>query len=302
MQSNSSRFFTVAFNVYSSMFWRHYYPVFYQRIGMSEIASLVTPPPLGVKTELFKINKIPAAWLIPEGCARDKVLLYFHGGAYTLGSIKGHKKMVSRIAREAGCKSLLIEYRLAPENKFPAALEDTVSSYKWLLDQGYKPENIVIGGDSAGGGLAIATLTSLRDSGWQLPGAAILLSPWVDLEMEDEAAGTEGTKDPVLQIIWLKTCAEMYLGGEDPKNPLVSPVNADLKGLPPMLIHIGSRETLLHAVNILVEHARNENVQVELKIWDGMFHVWQALSPFMPESRDSIRELGAYCKTRLSGV
>jgi acetyl esterase/lipase len=238
--------------------------------------------------------------LIPEGAENDRVLLYLHGGWFVVGSIESHRKMVARIAAAAGCRALIIDYRLAPEHQFPAALEDSLSAYRWLLAEGYRPDRTVIAGDSAGGGLTASTLVSLRDMGDPMPAAAVMLSPMTDLLLLGDSVKTKAKEDPFVNETWCRKCIGMYLGGTDPKEPLASPLYADLKGLPPILIQVGSREILLDDSVRFADHARQDGVSVELDVWDGMFHVWQINGPQMPESMDAIQKLGDYCRDKMA--
>jgi len=274
-------------------------PVKYQRFLFNEMAPLLAKKVPGVTSETAAVPGIPAEWLIPDGAASDRVLLYLHGGGYVIGNINSHRGLVSQIAAAAGCRALIIDYRLAPEHKFPAAVEDAAAAYRWLLAQGYKPENIAIAGDSAGGGLTVATLVSLRDSGDTLPAAALTLSPWVDLEVIGESCRTVGWRDPMVSAGILKKYTRMYMGGKDPRDPLASPIYADLTGLPPLLIHVGTCEVLLDDARRLAAKAEKDGVAVELDVCDGMFHVFQFFSPVVPESKDAIQRLGRFYREKV---
>ena len=274
-------------------------PVKYQRFLFSKVAPLLAKKVPGVRSERAEVPGIPAEWLIPDGAASDRVLYYLHGGGYVIGSIDSHRNLVSQLAAAAGCRALIIDYRLAPENKFPAAVEDAVASYRWLLSQGYKAGKIVIAGDSAGGGLAVATMVSLRDSGDPLPAAALLLSPWTDLEVIGESCKTVGWRDPMVSVGILKKYTRQYMGGKDPRDSLASPIYADLKGLPPLLIHVGTCEVLMDDAKRLAAKAEKDGVDVELDVCDGMFHVWQFFSPVVPESKDAIDRLGKFARDHL---
>ena len=194
----------------------------------------------------------------------------------------------------------MIDYRLAPENKFPAAVEDAVASYRWLLSRGYKPGDIAIAGDSSGGGLTAAALVSLRDSGDPLPAAAMMLSPWTDLELIGESCKSVGWRDPMVSARGLRKWAAMYLDGKDYKDPLASPIYANLKGLPPLCIHVGTCEVLLDDARRLAERARRDNVSVDLYECEGMFHVYQFFSPLVPESKESIQRLGRFFRDKVT--
>jgi acetyl esterase/lipase len=271
-------------------------PVKYQRFLFSEIAPRLAKKVRGVRSEPADLPGIPAEWLIPDNSANDQALLYLHGGGYVIGSIKSHRGLASQIAAAARCRALLIDYRLAPENKFPAAVEDAVASYRWLLSQGYEPGKIAIAGDSAGGGLTAATLVSLRDAGDPLPAAALMLSPWVDLEVSGESCKTVGWRDPLVSERILKRYTRSYLGGKDPRDPLASPIYADLKGLPPLCIHVGTCEVLLDDAKRLAERAEQAGVPVTLDICEEMFHVWQFFSPMVPESKEAVEKLGRFVR------
>ncbi len=273
-------------------------PVKYQRFLFNTVVPILGLKVKGVKSEPASVNGIPAEWLIPDGAASDKVLLYLHGGGYVIGNINSHRAMVSQVAAACGCRALLIDYRLAPENKLPAAVEDAAASYRWLLSEGYEPGNIAIAGDSAGGGLTAATLVYLRDAGDPLPAAAMMLSPWADLEVIGESCRTVGWRDPMVNPKALKKWAVMYLGGKDPRDPLGSPIHADLSGLPPLLIHAGSCEVLLDDARRLADKAEQDGVPVELYICEGMFHVYQFFSPLVPESKDAIARLAGFFREK----
>lgn len=282
----------------SLLLFQSFYPVKYQRFFFSTVVPLFSVKAAGVRREPVAITGIAAEWLVPDNAKVGQALLYLHGGGYSIGGIKTYRNMVSHLASAAGCRALLIEYRLAPENRFPCAVEDAVTSYRWLLSQGYDPDNIAIAGDSAGGGLAVATLLSLRDAGDPLPAAAMLLSPWTDLAGTGESLQAVGWRDPMLNKGVIHKMAVMYLGETDPGNPLASPLYADLKGLPPMLIQVGTREILLDDARRLAERARESGVEVHLEVCEGMFHVWQFFAPLVPESRAAIERLGRFFREK----
>ncbi len=243
---------------------------------------------------------IPSEMLEVPGVASDQIILYLHGGAYSAGSCNTHRDIGTRLSRSSGTKVLVIEYRLAPENPFPAAIEDATAAYHWLLSEGYKPENIAIGGDSAGGGLAATTLLSLKASGNQLPASAFFMSPWTDLEGTGESSKTRKEADPVLSPENLLPSAKRYIGDSDLRHPLASPIYGDLSGFPPMLIHVGNDEILLDDSIRLAEKARADGVSVEVKVWDGMWHVFQFLAAAgMTEAVQSLSEIGAFVKQHM---
>lgn len=254
--------------------------------------------PKDVSVESVVVAKVSADWLTTPDVEQDRVVLYLHGGAYVLGSARSYREMTSRIARAARARTLVLDYRLAPENPFPAAVEDAVAAYRWLLDQRTQPSSIVIVGDSAGGGLTVATLASLRDSGASMPAGAVCISPWIDLECTGGTMETKAAVDPLCSREFLLQGATMYLGGQSPRNPLASPLHADLKGIPPILIQVGTEETLLDDAYRLEQRASDAGVLVELKVFDGMPHVWHVFASYLPEAQDAINEIGDFVRAR----
>ncbi|HCO91361.1 MAG TPA: alpha/beta hydrolase, partial [Alphaproteobacteria bacterium] len=200
----------------------------------------------------------------------------------------------AKLSQTSRAKLLVIDYRLAPETAFPGAVEDAVKAYRWLLSQGYAPEKLAISGDSAGGGLSVATLVSLRDAGLPLPKTAALLSPWSDLTGESETMTTRAEQDPMVQKDMLLMMAGLYLNGADPKTPLASPLFADLQNLPPMLVQVGDHETLLNDSLTLAERAKSAGVDVTLEVWDEMIHVWQLFYQMLPEGTQALDRIGEY--------
>jgi acetyl esterase/lipase len=268
-----------------------------QRARMEGMLQL--PVPEGTQVEKVSVDGIPAEWVAAPGVADEGVLLYLHGGAYAVGSCNTHRELGARLSAASGVRALLIEYRLAPENPFPAAVEDAVKAYRWLLGQGIKPEQIAIAGDSAGGGLTLATLFSLRDAGDPLPAVAALLSPWTDLEGTGDSVKTRAESDPLLSGEHLIPAGQVYLNGADPRNPLASPLYGDFKGLPPMLIQVGGDEILLDDAARVAEKARSAGVDVRLDIWPEMWHVWQASGPALPEAQQATEQLGQFMGERI---
>lgn len=253
----------------------------------------------GVKLERTTINGLYAEWLRPKKAERGRVLLYLHGGAYVLCSCRTHRQMVSHIARAAGIDALVPEYRLAPEHRFPAAVDDCVGVYRALLESGIKPENVVIAGDSAGGGLTVATLLSLRHAGDPMPAAAILLSPFLDATGSGESATTRADKDPWFHASDMEVVVEHYCGESEVRNPLVSPVFGNAAGLPPVYIQVGDHEILLSDSTRFAEMMRASGGEAELDVWPEMWHVFQLFIGKMPESRAAIRKIGEFMQGRL---
>lgn len=260
------------------------------------------PLPEGTRVESVDVDGIPAAWISPPAADAERVLLYLHGGGYILGSLKSHRDLVARLSSAAGVRSLLIDYRLAPEYVFPAAIDDALTAYRWLLARGTKPEHIVIAGDSAGGGLTLALLQTLRDKGVPMPAGAVLLSPWTDLVGTVESRTSRNGADPIFTGEVINALGRVYPGTEDAHNPLISPINADLRGFPPLLIDVGSDEVLLDDSLQVAEHARAANVPVELTVWDDMTHVFQQYSYVLPEGQQSLENMGKFIRrqTKLS--
>jgi len=267
----------------------------------ASMAAMTADPQLpdGVEFEKTLAADVPVEWVALPASDPTKTVLYLHGGGYVLGSIDTHKGLGSRIAEAAGTRALMVEYRLAPETPFPGAVEDSTTAYRFLLDQGVAPEQIVIGGDSAGGGLTLATLVSLKEQGQPLPGAAFALSPWVDLEGLGDSMQTRAAADPMVQKEGLVRMGSLYLADADPKTPLAAPLHADLSGLPPILIQVGTAETLLDDSIRIAERLRAAGVAVELQQYEDLIHVFQAFAPIVPESLEAIAKIGAFVKSQL---
>jgi acetyl esterase/lipase len=253
-----------------------------------------------VTVEAVDIHGLHAEWLTPKGCPDDKLLLYLHGGAYVMGNCATHRQMVSYIAKYSGIKALLPEYRLAPEHPFPAAVDDAVGLYRSLLSDGYPAANIVIAGDSAGGGLTMATLLSLRDARIPLPAAACLLSPWLDLAATGESMTTHAKKDPWFQPEDMPIVAAYYCRQDQIRNSLVSPVYADLSGLPPLYIQVGEDEILLSDSTRAADKVKAAGGEVEIEIWPGMWHVFQAFLIQVPESKKAVKKIGNFVRRILT--
>ena len=252
------------------------------------------PIPEDISLEPVDAGGVPSEWVVAPNAEPDRVILYFHGGGYVSGSINTHRELCCRLSRAARARVLVIDYRLAPEHPFPAPVEDGVTTYKWLLASGVQPSNITIAGDSAGGGLTVAALVAIRDEGQPLPAAGIALSPWVDMEGIGDSMTSKADVDPMVQKDGLMDMANLYLGGADPRSPLAAPLYADLSGLPPLLVQVGSAETLLDDSTRLADLAKAVGVEVELEIWDDMIHVWHSFAPILPEGQQAIEKIGEY--------
>lgn len=257
--------------------------------------------PRGIVMQRELVDGIPALWVSDRRYfSNNKVLLYFHGGGYHMCSPYTHKRLVYKLSKSAKLKSLVIDYRKAPEHPFPAPIEDGEKAYNWLLEQGYKPEDIVFGGDSAGGGLTMAVLLQIKEKGYPLPKAAVCISPWVDLECIGNTTITKKDRDPWLGLMPIKSMARTYLNGNHPRHYLASPIYGDLKGLPPILIHVGSDEILLDDAVRLYERAIESGTNASLKIWDNMIHVFQSFDSVFKDAHKSIYEMGKFLRTNLT--
>jgi epsilon-lactone hydrolase len=262
-----------------------------------EALSALTPLAKDINVEKTSIEGIPAEWVTAPNAVEDRVFLYLHGGAYIMGSCNTHRYIASKLARSTAARVLVPEYRLAPENPFPAAIEDAVKVYRWLISSGFAPDKIIIGGDSAGGGLTLATLISLKDEEEALPALAVLLSPWTDMEGTGESMETRADVDPWLSPDASRTTPALYIRDMDPRHPLVSPIYADLSGLPTMLVHVGNDEILLSDSARLVDRARASGVEITFKIWDEMWHVFQTFA--ISEGQQAIDEIGDFVRKHL---
>ncbi len=258
----------------------------------------MTRIPKDVDVERFSIDGIPAAWVRPETGSRQRVVLHFHGGGYVTGGIDSHLMMAIPMAQTLKTNVLLPEYRLSPEHPHPAALEDALKTYRWLLAEGYSAENIVISGDSAGGGLSLATVLSLRDNGDPLPGAVVCISPWADLTHHGQSHSSRAESDVILKTSTLKEWALCYTDASNLSNPLVSPVFGDFRGFPRLLIQVGSDEILLDDSVMVAEKARAAGVDITLRIWKGLWHVWPALGDMIPETRLAFNEIKTFLEAK----
>lgn len=264
-----------------------------------ERLSLLVRVPRGVRVRITRPPEPRGWWLTPPGAGRRGAIYYLHGGAYMIGSPYTHREMTGLLALYSRLPLFSLDYRLAPEHPFPAALEDAVSGYQALLEMGFPPQSIVLAGDSAGGGLCVSLMIALRDMGRPLPGGAALISPWTDLAGEGESMLTRRVQDPLFQPGDLPRTALNYLNGHDPRDPWISPVYANPRGLPPVLIQVGDHELLLSDSTRLHANFTRAGVQSKISIWPGMWHVFQAIGERMPESRRALREMAAFLAGRV---
>jgi acetyl esterase/lipase len=242
---------------------------------------------------------VPAEMQTPAGATDENLIVYFHGGGYVGGSIASHRNLTGHLALHSGCRVLSVEYRLAPEHPHPAPVEDAVTSYNWAVDQGYAPGKIALAGDSAGGGLTAACLLALRDRQIELPAAAMMISPWLDMGFTGESMVTNEEHDSSISAISMPRIRELFLGDVSADDPLASPLEADLGGLPPLLIQVGDEEVLLSDSERFAEKANAAGVDIELRVWPEMFHVWHACVGLFQEATDAIEEMVEFVRPRI---
>jgi acetyl esterase/lipase len=253
------------------------------------------PAPWGVTLKAGHVGGIPGEWV--EARSPSSWMLYLHGGGYFACSPQTHRAITGAYARR-GIKVFAADYRLAPEYPFPAALDDALAAYRGLIDAGIPPAKLAIAGDSAGGGLALATLLAVKQAGLPMPACGLLFSPWTDLAGTGESLVTNRDRDPMLVSDRLRAGSEIYLNGADPENPLASPLYGNLTGLPPLLIQVGDGEILRDDSTRLAERATQAGVQVKLEIWQNMPHCWQISQGFMPEARQALSQAAAFAKAQ----
>ncbi len=260
-----------------------------------------TPVPEGVTFTAVDAGGVPAEWNDAEGVRQDRVLIYYHGGGYCMGSLNTHRGHTARISQLANLRVLAVDYRLGPEHPHPAAVEDAVTAYRFVLNQGIAPGKTALAGDSAGGGLTVAALLAIRDRGLPLPACGAGISSWTDLTASGDSIKTKAKEDPIIGgTDALQLMVEAYVGLDgDRKAPLASPLFADLSGLPPLLLQVGTAEVLLDDSTRLAERAEAAGVDVTLKVWQDMFHVWHAFAELLPEGMEATQELADYVNARL---
>lgn len=276
--------------------WRRDTPIAQRR---SDWDGLFAPPAADIRTERVSANGVECAWISAPSSDASHVVIYFHGGGYQLGSLRSHADLMARIATAARCRVLGVDYRLAPDARFPAPVQDALTVYEWLARQTPAPRQIAFAGDSAGGGLAAAALLTLRDRGGTLPSAAVLLSAWTDLTAEGESYVSRAAVDPLHQRALILATARAYLGPEgDDRDPRASPLFGALQGLPPLLLQVGDRETVLNDSTRFADKARAAGVAVQLEVYPDMIHVFQQFADLLPEARFAIASIGDF----LSGI
>ncbi len=280
--------------------WLHGLPKV--REAAAKSSALMGRLPEDIVAQPADLGALRAEWIRPRTAAAsthpDEAILYFHGGGYVLGTIEAHRGIVAKFVKAAGVGALLFEYRLAPEHPYPAALEDALAAYRWLLHEGYWPERVLFMGDSAGAGLSLATLLALRDEGRPLPAGAVALSPWTDLANTGESLRTNAHLCLAPKDSWV-ACATHYVGDNDPTDPHISPLYGDLRGLPPLLLFCGADETLRDDSIRFADKARQAGVDVTLRVGERLCHCYPACAPIFPEATAAMAEIGAFARRRL---
>ncbi|MEJ8571675.1 alpha/beta hydrolase [Microbaculum marinum] len=260
----------------------------------------VWPVSPDVRLQSVDVGGVPGEWSLVPGSEPSRVLLYFHGGGYCSGSIVSHRRLVTEAGRAGRLRTLAIEYRLAPEHPYPAALEDALVAWRWLRSQGIAAGHIVVGGDSAGGNLTLVLLDALREAGEALPACAWLLSPWTDLTMSGSTLATKDAVDPLIHKAYLEELAKAYLPvGMDASDWRVSPLRADLRGFPPVLVQVGSDETLLADATRFAEAAGAADVPVTLQVWPHMIHAWPMWNAGLEPGRRALADAGMFMRRHL---
>lgn len=266
-----------------------------ERAEMDAMAKLFKPL-ADIDCTHADIQGIPAEWITPSIVDRGRGILYLHGGYFISGSIESHRHLAGSIAYAAQAKALIIEYRLAPEHRFPAGIEDALTAYQWMLAQGYEPGQIFLAGDSAGGGLVLSCLLALKERNLPLPAGGVCLSPAIDLTFSGESWKKNLKKELIVNPYTADKLQSIYLGDVHARSPLASPLFGDLPGLPPILIQVGSDEMLLSDAQQFAERAKQAGVEVKLEVWPGMQHVWQYAASRLPEGRQAIERIGEFIR------
>ncbi|MGB1466028.1 MAG: alpha/beta hydrolase [Alcanivorax nanhaiticus] len=272
----------------------------FSQLGFDAV-TLALPVHSDVHISPALVGGVPGEWLIAgRGVRSNRVVLYFHGGAYFFGSPRSHRAVTWRMSQYCKAKVLALDYRQPPDWAYPAPIDDAVRAYKALLALGYDPDHIVFAGDSAGGNLSLVTMLRLRELGLPLPSCGVLISPWGDLTCSGDSVATNSDRDPLIPIGALSFVSSSYSREHDPASPLLSPVYADLAGLPPLLVQVGSTEVLLSDSERVAEQAEKAGVHCQLQIWENMPHVFHALASWLPEAQQALLEIGAFVHEHLS--
>jgi acetyl esterase/lipase len=271
-------------------------PAAEMRPRMERLSRLLLRVPRGTKIEPCVLGGVPAERVTPRALTCEMVILYFHGGAYLAGSPATHRGMLAALARDAGCRIVALDYRLAPEHPYPAPIDDAVAAYQALLAEGIPAKRLVLAGDSAGGNLTLVTALRLRELGLPLPARLVTISPWTDMTASGESYTSRPRRDRVLTVTGIANAAKAYSAGADLRAPLLSPSFADLRGLPPLMIQVGDDEILLSDSTSLAEAAQRAGVPVTLEIQPRLWHVWQIYAGWMPEANAALRRIAAFVR------
>ena len=259
-------------------------------------AGNIIPLPKNTKFKRVSVGNIDAEWIICGKFETDKIFMFMHGGGYYRGSIASTRATVARISAEAKVRCLSIEYRLAPEYPFPAAIDDTYTAYNWLLKEGVKSKNIIVSGQSAGGGLCLALLLKLKENFFSQPRGAVALSPWTDLTQSGKTMKTNADIDPVISKKYLDRMANLYLAKTPNTTPLASPLYGELSGLPPLLVQVGSAETMLDDSRRFAKKAKEAKVDVQIEVYKDMFHGWHGSAHILKDGEKAIKNIGLFCR------
>jgi acetyl esterase/lipase len=257
-------------------------------------------PDINSERELVAIG-VPAEWTWTAAADPTRVVLYLHGGGYVFGSILSHRHLVAEIGRATGSRTLAIDYRLSPENPFPAAVDDALASYRFRLERGFDPRHIALVGDSAGGGLVVSTLVAIKEAGLPQPVCGWVISPWVDMEASGETFVSRSDTDPMVKREIIVNFAQTYLNGADPRSPFASPIHADLRGIAPLLIHVGASEVLLDDSLKLARTAGAADVSVRLEIWPEMVHIWHVFHRILGDGRKAVQVGAKFLREAMDG-
>jgi monoterpene epsilon-lactone hydrolase len=262
--------------------------------GANAAAGAAIALPEGTICTQVDADGVNAEWIVAPNAETDKTFMFIHGGGYYRGSAASSRSPAAHISAATGAQVFSIDYRLAPENPFPGAVEDALTAYRWMLAQGADPARTMVGGVSAGGGLTLALLLKLKETGDPLPAGAAPMSAWVDMTQSGESFVTKAEADPTISKIYLDRMAGYYLNGADPKTPLASPLFGDLSGLPPLLMQVGTAETLMDDSRVFAERAKAAGVDVIYEAWDDLIHGWHGSAHVLPEARDAIAHIGDF--------
>ena len=274
---------------------------FAQRMEQMSWMTKITRLATGIRVEPEQIYHLYGEWILPAHSSKDQVMLYLHGGGYVFGSCNTYRSFMTKLVKESSVTALIINYRLAPEHPFPAAVDDAAFTYQWLLSRGVHPKNIVLAGDSAGGGLVLATMLALKDRQISLPKAAVVMSPWTDLTFSGESVQTKKDVEHFIPEGCIETFGGYYTKGSNPATPYASPLFGALEDLPPIMIHVGEDEILLDDSVRFHQKAIRAGVDCQIKIWPGMFHCFPLMAPAFPEAVQGLREMAACVAKHIYG-